>query len=105
MAKSKSYAEQVSKAQIMNTALRANLGTLSKRGMTEEFVTTLGNTLNAVVSVNSEQEHLKGELKAATATLETVKQQLHNLMIEAVKVIKLEIPKEKWIEFGITGKR
>jgi seryl-tRNA synthetase len=105
MAKSTSYASQVSNAQTMKTALHANIGALEKRGMNDQFIDALGNALGEVITINSEQERLKGELKAATAALDAARQQLHSMVTEAVKVVKLEMPQEKWIEFGIAGKR
>lgn len=105
MPKSNSYAAQITTAQTMKAALQTNLGTLEKRGMTSEFIETLDETLVEVVDLNSKQERLKGELKSITASLEVAKTQLHVQMVEAVKVVKLEMPKERWIEFGITSKR
>ncbi|MDR2928544.1 MAG: hypothetical protein LBV41_10180 [Cytophagaceae bacterium] len=105
MAKSNSYAKQVSDAQTMATALEANLSTLEKRGMNESFINSLSGTLTITTGLNSKQERLKGELKSTTVELADAKERLHNLMAEAVKVVKLQIPQERWIEFGITGKR
>jgi len=105
MVKSNSYASQVSGAQTMSTALKANITALSKRGMTEEFISSFDQSLNNAMRLNSEQERLKGELKLVTSALDTVRKELHAKMSESVKVVKLEMQKERWIEFGITGKR
>jgi uncharacterized membrane-anchored protein len=104
-AKSKTYADQTSGALLMATALRANLETLKKRGMTEEFIDLLEGSLGSITAKNSEQKRLKAELKTATAAVETLMVKLHGQMREAIKVVKLEEPQPRWKEYGIADKR
>jgi hypothetical protein len=103
--KSKSYAAQVSNAQVMATALKSNMDKLQKRGMSEEFVASLDRSLNNILVQNSGQEKLKADLKSTTAVLHALLQQLNQMMREATKMVKLEIPQTQWKEFGITDKR
>jgi cell fate (sporulation/competence/biofilm development) regulator YlbF (YheA/YmcA/DUF963 family) len=104
-AKSKSYATQISDAQVMYAGLKSHIETLRKRGITDEFITSLNRTLSDVIEKNNEQEKLKANLKTATAALEALMTDLNGIMTEAVKVVKLDTPKEQWKEFGITSKR
>ncbi|MDR2909766.1 MAG: hypothetical protein LBV47_00120 [Bacteroidales bacterium] len=103
--KSKSYADQINSARVMAIALHANLEALKKRGMTEEFITSLRASLSKIAETNSEQERLKANLKTITATLEILLAQLHGQMKEAIKVVKLEVPQQQWKEYGIADKR
>ena len=104
-AKSKSYAVQISNAQVMSAGLKANLEALKKRGLSDEFIVTLDKTLTGAIEKNNEQEKLKADLKTATAALEALLTELSKTMSEATKVVKLDIPKEQWKEFGIVAKR
>ena len=101
----KSYAEKISSAQVMLGGLNKHLNELTQRGMSQEFISKLmGNTEKAVTQ-NIEQEKLKADLRTATASLNNTVSQIDLAMSEATKVVKLAIPKEQWIEFGITAKR
>jgi len=102
---SKSYAEQISNAQVMAAGLKANVSALGKRGVTTEFVTELESTLNNAIGKNNEQEKLKADLKATTAALDKLLVDLKKIMHEAVTVVKLEMPQQQWKEFGIIAKR
>jgi hypothetical protein len=104
-AKSKSYAVQISNAQVMLAGIKANLGLLEKRGITDEFASSLEGLLNDSIAKNNEQEKLKADLKSATAALDVLLTQMLKSMSEATTVVKMEIPKEQWKEFGITAKR
>ncbi len=103
--KSKSYAEQISNAQVMVAALKSNQVNLEKRGITNEFVSSLEKVLNDAIAKNNEQEKLKADLKAATAALDVMLAQIIKMMSEASTVVKLGIPREQWKEFGIKAKR
>lgn len=101
----KTFAQNINDAQLMVTALNANLESLKKRGMTKEFIDELESSINAVSAKNSEQERLKGELRTATAAVDSLMEQLHTKMKEAVKVVKLDVPQPQWKEYGIADKR
>jgi hypothetical protein len=103
--KSKPYAKQISNAQVMSTALKSNMDTLQKRGMSEEFIATLVALIDGAIAQNGEQEKLKADLKSSTAGLQTFLQQIDLMMKEAIKVVKLATPQTQWKEFGITDKR
>jgi len=105
MGRTKSYAEQISNAQVMLSGLNKNLETLGRRGMTEEFITSLEKNLNNAIAKNNEQEKLKADLKTATAALEKTLTAIAASMSEASKVVKLEIPQGQWKEFGMIAKR
>jgi hypothetical protein len=101
----KIFAQTINDAQLMAAALDANLELLRKRGMTREFIEQLESSIKTISLKNIEQERLKGELHAATASIKFLKEQLHSQMKEAVKVVKLDIPQPQWKEYGIADKR
>ncbi|MDR2911143.1 MAG: hypothetical protein LBV47_07260 [Bacteroidales bacterium] len=89
----------------MASALKANLEILEKRGMTQDFINVLEDTLVSITTRNKEQERLKADKKTTTASINTLMAQLHTQMQEAVKVVKLGVPQTQWVEFGIKAKR
>ncbi|MDR1170915.1 MAG: hypothetical protein LBL24_00515 [Bacteroidales bacterium] len=100
----KSYAEQIVNAQVMISGLEKNLGALSRRGITNEFVNKLSADVSEAVTLNNEQEKCKADLKAKTGQLQTKLTVVLKTLSEAKKIVKLDIPKAKWKEFGISDK-
>ena len=101
----KSYAEKINSAQVMVSGLSQHLDQLAQRGMSAEFINTLKSDTETAVAQNNEQERLKADLKTSTAALNATLDKVSAAMSEATKVVKLTLPKEQWIEFGITAKR
>jgi hypothetical protein len=105
MAQKKSYAEQVSAAQVMLIGLKANQEALEKRGVTAEFITAFETLLADTIAANGRQEALSSERKAATVVLDDFLSQLAKVQSEATTMVKLEQPQANWQSFGITAKR
>jgi len=101
----KSYAEEVKKAQVMLSGLKENADKLGRRGIDAGFITKLESKVNASITLNNEQEKLKADLKTKTANLDGEMKEMKTLVAEARKIVKLDIPKEQWLEFGILSKR
>ena len=101
----KSFAEKINNANVMFAALNAHIDQLSQRGMNAKFIESLGEEARKANAQNVVQEKLKADLKSATATLNSTITKIDLAMSEAKKVVKLAIPKEQWLEFGITAKR
>jgi seryl-tRNA synthetase len=100
----KSYAEQIADVQVMLSGLRNNIEQLSQRGITTEFVDKLSANVSEAVTFNNEQEKLKADLKAKTSQLKTKLTEVSKTFSEAKKIVKLDIPKDRWKEFGISDK-
>ncbi|MGP1436735.1 MAG: hypothetical protein ACTTKN_08930 [Phocaeicola sp.] len=103
--RSRSYAETVSNAQVMVTALKANAEAVAKRGINAAFVTALEENRATAITYNDEQEKLKADLKLKTEALNTKIKEITAQLAEARKVVKLAIPKAQWKEFGMDDKR
>lgn len=55
--------------------------------------------------LDNEQEALKSKLTAQTAALNANRDELTALLAEAKKLIKLDLPKTDWKQFGIADAR
>ena len=100
-----SYAEQISKAQVLISGLKANANQIARRGLDEAFVTRMDNTRTDATALNDEQERLKAALKMKTAELDAKLVELDLQAAEARKVVKMDFPQNQWKEFGIEDKR
>lgn len=106
MAKLKlSFAEVISRTEVMVSGLKSKSDEVSKRGISSEFVTEMEKIRTEAITLNNEQERLKAELKSKTEALNTKMEQLGEKLSECRKVVKLAIPQTGWLEFGITDKR
>lgn len=100
----KSHPENISQTKVMIDGLTGNMSKLPA-GLNEGFVTGLGNSLTKAISLNSEQEKLKADLKTKTAELDAQVAAIMKLYGEAKKRVKMDFPQEQWKEFGINDKR
>ena len=100
-----SYAEQISKAQVLISGLKANADQIARRGLDEAFVTRMETSRNDATALNDEQERLKAALKMKTAELDAKLVELDLQAAEARKIVKMDFPQNQWKEFGIEDKR
>jgi hypothetical protein len=98
-----SYAETVSKAQVMLSGLKAH-DELARRGIDAAFIANLEERINSSIRLNNEQEKLKADLKSKTAELDSEVAGMSAMVSEAQKVVKIDISKDQWKEFGIQAK-
>lgn len=100
-----SYAEQISKAQVLISGLKANANQIARRGLDEAFVTRMDTSRSDATALNDEQERLKAALKMKTAELDAKLVELDLQAAEARKIVKMDFPQYQWKEFGIEDKR
>jgi hypothetical protein len=98
------YAEVINSVKVMVSGLKANSDRVSKRGLSNDFITNLDSVMQDAMRLDNEQESLKAKLKQKTAELEGAMVKIDQQMSEAKKVVKLEMAKESWKEFGIQDK-
>lgn len=101
----KTYAEQISKAQVMMAGLRGNAAQVARRGLDEAFLTKLEADRLAASTLNDEQEKLKADTVTKTAQLEAKLTELAAQVSEAQKIVKMDFDQSRWKEFGIDAKR
>lgn len=99
------FARQMNDIRLMLTGLKANRDRLAKRGVTPEYLQDFTELYEQVMRVDSEQEALKARLKEKTRELQDGVAVLSARYRQAKKIVKLEIPQEGWLEFGIEDKK
>lgn len=98
----KSLAELLSSAQVMLAGLEGNDAITGRRGVDTELLSQL---IVSATKANNEQEKLKADLKSKTAELEELKKNLSKELSTNKKIVKSDVPKEQWKEFGIADKK
>ncbi len=101
----KNYADVISQTEVMINALKNNLEVVAKRGLDQEFINQFSEVRNEAISLNNRQEQLKAELKNQTSMLNDKMDEVYSKLSESKKVVKLAVPQEKWVEFGMQDKR
>ena len=101
----KSYANLVNDVKLMMSGLKANTTLLSKRGLDKTFVESMSADFSRVIELDNEQESLKARLKEKTSELGSLIASLNKKYSESKKIVKIDVPKEGWKEFGINDKR
>jgi vacuolar-type H+-ATPase subunit I/STV1 len=101
----KTYAEQINKAQVMLAGLKGNAGLLARRGLDEAFLNKLESAHGLAVAFNNEQEKLKSDLVTKTTQLDAKLAELAEQVSEAQKIVKMDFDQSRWKEFGIDAKR
>ena len=88
----------------MLAGLNTNTERLAKRGITAEFITKLQTLHDEAKALDNEQEALKARQKEKSDALNKKMEEVEAVYREAKKVVKLDLPKESWKEFGIADK-
>lgn len=101
----KTYAEQINKAEVMLSGLKGNAEQVARRGLDKAFQDKLGADHDLAVALNNEQEKLKADLVTKTAQLEAKLAELASEVSEAQKIVKMDFDQSRWKEFGIDAKR
>lgn len=100
----KSFAETVSNVKVMLDGLRA-LEEKLPLGVTKEMIEKLDKLRDVIISINSQQESLKAQLKEKTAEMDKTFKEVDALQMSIKKRIKLDIPQTSWRAYGIEDKR
>jgi hypothetical protein len=100
-----SFAEQINSVRVMVSGLKSNSDRIAKRGFGNEKVDKLSLLQQTAMLLDNEQEALKSRLKEKTVQVEGTMKEMEALMSEAKKVVKLEMAKESWKEFGINASK
>jgi fructose-1-phosphate kinase PfkB-like protein len=99
------FSDLLSAARLMTAGLKSAGQSLAKRGLDDAFVARLEASAQKAQALDNEQEALKAKLAAQTAALNANRDELLALIAEAKKLIKLDLPKTDWKQFGIADAR
>ncbi len=100
-----SYAEIIYINELMVNGFKNYTEQMAKRGISEEFTGKMLQVGEVALKLNDEQESLKAKLKMTTAELEKLLTELLRMQSEIKKTVKLALPQESWVAFGIKDKR
>lgn len=102
---SKTYADQVEKAQILVAGLKKNLELVESRGITREQIKQLEEGAQEAALMNKEVEALREQVseKAARANKKLI--EVKNNMLNAKQIVKRCFDQERWPDFGVMDKR
>ena len=96
----RSYAQRIDRVKGILGGMTANADKLEKWGITQQFITNMTTLYNQA----SENEQKKNALKASTQQLTVAQDQvmgeLESNCAMVKKLVRFELPKEYWPEFG-----
>ena len=97
----RTFAEKMNNAKVKAGAMRRRQADLANRGVDIAYLDDYDNLIATTEARNNEQEALKAKTKEVDTALKAMEQKGS----ESDTIIKMNIPREEWVEFGITAKR
>ncbi len=101
----KSYSQVISEGDVLTGAIKNNLDKLKDVNLTAEKAEAMDAMLSSLRALNVKQEQLKSDLKACTAEVNDKIAELSAAIADAKKRVKLCVPKEDWVAYGISAKK
>ncbi len=99
------FSQSVSDFRMMASGITARLDSLTGVGITAEDAAEMNALADELDALNAQQEDLKAQLKAKTEELNSVMKQTKAKRSDLTKRLKIVIPQEEWVAFGVTAKR
>lgn len=97
--------QSVSDFRTMSSGISTRIDTLSGVGITVTDATVMSGYADQLDALNAQQEELKAQLKAKTEELNATMKAAKAKNSELSKRIKIVVPQQEWLAFGITAKR
>ena len=102
---SKTYSDQVTKAQMLVAGLKKNYELVKTRGISREQIAALEAAANEASVMNREVEVLREEVSRKAAVANKKLTEVKNNMANAKQIIKRCFEQELWADFGVMDKR
>lgn len=102
---SKTYSDQVTKAQMLVAGLKKNYNLVKERGISSELIAQLEEAAKEAELMNKEVEELRAEVSIKASKANKKLTEIKNNMLNAKQIIKRCFEQEQWIHFGVTDKR
>jgi phage tail tube protein FII len=99
------FSKSVSDFRTMASGINTRADSLSGVGITAADAATMSAFADQLDAFNSEQEELKAKLKAKTQEISATMKQAKAKNSELTKRIKIAVPQQEWLAFGVTAKR
>lgn len=96
----RTFAQRLNNAKNMLAGLTANVDKLTKWGITAEVVANGNQLYDQASNLEITRNALKARSQEATDQAEQVMNELEGFCSDAKKIVKIELPKESWPEFG-----
>jgi hypothetical protein len=101
----KGYADKINDAKLMIAGLKANEEKLYRRGLDTAFISRFEEVYLNSQTKDNEQESTKAKLKTQTEELDKMMDELEKMTMDSKKIVKMDINKSSWKEFGIDDKK
>lgn len=98
-------ADHIRNHQNMLAGIGANSERLAKRGLDSKFLSDYSANFESVVTLDGEHEAAKAHAKEKSAAFRTQLEKVGQYYREARKLVKVEMPRESWKEFGVYDER
>ena len=102
---SKTYSDQVTKAQMLVAGLKKNYELVKTRGISQEQIAALEAAANEGSVMNREVEALREEVSRKATVANKKLTEVKNNMANAKQIIKRCFEQEQWADFGVMDKR
>lgn len=100
---SKTTEIQIEKSRLLIDSFRKNIEQLA--GVREEELNKMSADLDSLHEMGKEVDAIREKLSVATKKMNEVMATVKYDFADKKKLIKLNYPQERWIEFGVTDKR
>jgi hypothetical protein len=94
------FAQRLMNVKNMLAGLGAHTSELSKRGITPEVLTQMGQLYQQAVKQDDDRNALKARSLESTANAEQTMTELESFCSDARKLVRMELSQESWPEFG-----
>ncbi|MCA9933928.1 MAG: hypothetical protein KC415_08395 [Anaerolineales bacterium] len=100
-----SFSQSVSEFRTIASGINTRLTALSGVGVTADDAAAMAVLADELDTLNAQQEELKAQLKAKTNELNAKMKVARAKRSDLVKRVKIAIPQEEWVAFGVLAKR
>jgi hypothetical protein len=101
----KNFSQAVSDFRTMAGGITTRVTSLTGVGITAADATAMNTFADELDALNSQQEELKAQLKAKTDALNNKMKEAKAKNADLTKRVKIAVPQEEWVAFGVTAKK
>ncbi len=101
----RTFAATLQQGNEMASGIAAHQVLLATRGLDDVYGTGFSTLVATCVTLDGEQEILKGQLKEKTVELNANMKELRKQIKQNSLIIKATIPQHRWVDFGMSATR
>lgn len=99
------FSKSISDFRTMAGGITTRVTSLTGVGITAADATAMNTFADELDALNSQQEELKAQLKAKTDALNNKMKEAKAKNADLTKRVKIAVPQEEWVAFGVTAKK